>query len=203
MPTPEVPVAWTLPRLLVDLPRDRSLWKKPGCRLSLSSSESYVGKCDIPRGGWAILVCTIVPLRVNGRLGSTMVRRLRMPSNSTCSPSPIGCMCSSLIFRTSLASFSDLALDSERRIALPPRRASARGSYSGSSTSATCRTWSRSPLKTAASGTSLADLESCSSTTPEHIWKKPMMTVTIWSGVPLKPWKRIAEVMMVAEVKKT
>jgi len=29
------------------------------------------------------------------------------------------------------------------------------------------------------------------------------MTVTIWSGVPLKPWNRIAEVMIVAEVKKT
>jgi hypothetical protein len=29
------------------------------------------------------------------------------------------------------------------------------------------------------------------------------MTVTIWRGVPLKPWNRIAEVMMVEEVKKT
>jgi hypothetical protein len=58
-------------------------------------------------------------------------------------------------------------------------------------------------LKTAASGTSLADFESCNKTTPEQIVRKPMMTVMIWIGDPLKPWKRTEEVTMVDEVKKT
>lgn len=201
MPMPEVPGACELPRLLVDLPRERNLWKKPGWKLSLSSSDSSVGNWDMPRGGW--MVRTTVALRVGGRLGSRTVFRLRRPSNSTCSPSPIGSMCSSWIFLASASSLCDLAFDSDLRIAAPPRRVSARGSYSGSSISATVRTWSRSPLKTAESGTSFADLDSCSRTTPEQICRKPMMTVTIWSGVPLNPWNKTAEVTIVADVKKT
>lgn len=194
---------WELPRLLVDFPRDLRRWKKPGWKLSLSSSESSVGNCDIPRGGCIVFVRMIVALRDGGRLGSRTVLRLRRPSNSTCSPSPIGSICSSWIFRASLSSLCDLAFDSDLRIAAPPRSVSARGSYSGSSISPTVRTWSRSPLKTAESGTSLADLDSCNKTTPEQICRKPMMTVTIWRGVPLKPWNKTAEVTMVAEVKKT
>ena len=140
IPTPECTGARALSRLLVDLPRDRNRWKKPGWKLSLSSSESSVGNCDMPRGGCIVLVCTIVALRVGGRLGSRIVLRLRSPSNSTCSPSPIGSMCSSCIFLASASSLWDLAFDKDRRMAEPPRRASARGSYSGSSISATVRT---------------------------------------------------------------
>jgi hypothetical protein len=63
------------------------------------------------------------------------------------------------------------------------------------------RTWSRSPENTAASGTSLADLESWSKTTPEQMVKKPITTVMIDVTVPLNPWKRIADVIIVELVK--
>lgn len=56
-------------------------------------------------------------------------------------------------------------------------------------------------MKTAVSGTSFADLESWSRTTPEQIIRKPRTIVVIWEGVPWKPRKRIAEVTIVAEVK--
>jgi hypothetical protein len=58
-------------------------------------------------------------------------------------------------------------------------------------------------VKTAASGTSLADFESCRRTTPAQITKKPMTTVTMEEAVPLKPRKRIADVIMVELVKQT
>jgi hypothetical protein len=177
MPTPWDTGACPLPRLLVDFPRDRNRSKNPGWKLSLSESDSSLGNCDMPKGGCTVL--TTVPLRVGGRFGSSTVFRLRRPSNSTDSPSPIGSMCSSWILFASVSSLWDLAFDRERRMAAPPRRVSARGSYSGSSISATVRTWSRSPLKTAESGTSLADLDNCNKTTPEQICKNPMMTVTI------------------------
>lgn len=61
----------------------------------------------------------------------------------------------------------------------------------------------RSPLKTAASGTSFADFESCNNTTPATIVRKDMIMVIIWTGVPLKPRKRMADVMIVADVKQT
>lgn len=79
--------------------------------------------------------------------------------------------------------------------------ASAFGSVSGCSCSAIVCIWSKSPEKTAASGTSFADLESCSSTTPEQMVKKPLTTVMMEVGVPLKPWKSTAEVIIVVLVK--
>ena len=88
-------------------------------------------------------------------------------------------------------------------MAAAPRMASAFGSDSGCSCSATVRTWSRSPAKTVASGTSFADLESCSRITPAQIWRKPITTVAMEVGVPLKPRKRIADVTIVELVKKT
>ena len=88
-------------------------------------------------------------------------------------------------------------------MAAVPLMASALGSDSGSACSATVRTWSRSPLKTAASGTSLADFDNCKSTTPEQMTKKPRTMVMMDLTSPLKPWKRMAEVMMVALVKYT
>jgi hypothetical protein len=56
-------------------------------------------------------------------------------------------------------------------------------------------------LKTAASGTSFADFDICSKTTPEQIVKKPKTTVTMDCTEPLKPWYRIADVIMVVLVK--
>lgn len=90
-----------------------------------------------------------------------------------------------------------------RMIAAVPRIASALGSDSGCSCSLTSRIWSKSPLKIAASGTSLADLDSCSKTTPEQICKNPRTMVTIAMTEPGKPWNRIADVTIVALVKKT
>ena len=86
-------------------------------------------------------------------------------------------------------------------IAAVPRIASAFGSDSGSSCSATVLTWSRSPVKTLASGTSFADFDSCSKTTPAQICKNAIMIVAIPIGVPLKPRKRIADETMVELVK--
>jgi hypothetical protein len=86
-------------------------------------------------------------------------------------------------------------------MAAVPRMASAFGSDSGCSCSAIVRSWSRSPAKTAVSGTSLADLESWRRTTPAQITKNPMTTVIIEVTVPLKPLKRIADVIIVELVK--
>jgi hypothetical protein len=47
----------------------------------------------------------------------------------------------------------------------------------------------------------LADLDSWRRTTPEQIMKNPMTTVTMDVTVPLKPLKRIADVIMVELVK--
>lgn len=49
----------------------------------------------------------------------------------------------------------------------------------------------------------MADFESWRRTTPAQITKNPMTTVTMELGVPLKPLKRIADVMIVVLVKKT
>lgn len=153
----------------------------------------------MPRGGWAVLWREIDIVDRDPKV----VLRLRRPSHSTDSSSPMGSMFTEAKVFASSASLLFRATEKVRRIAAPPRRVSALGSYSGSSCSATVRIWSRSPLKTAVSGTSLADLESCSRTTPEQICKKPMTTVAMVVPVPLNPWKRMADVTIVALVKKT
>lgn len=134
---------------------------------SLLSSSSGIRL--MPRGGWIVLCrCRLpgVPDLVD------IVRLLLIPSHSYCSPSATGSRSrirSSCSRRASSASIFCLETDILRMIAAVPRMASAFGSVSGCSCSATVRTWSRSPVKTAVSGTSLADLESCSNITPAHI----------------------------------
>lgn len=168
--------------------------KNPGC-MSESSCSSGSGNLLIPSGGCWLFLRTGVPglpdtPGIEGvRELLIVVRLLRMPSNSTCSFSPIGCMlsCSSRSLLASSICLCCRALLMLLMIALPPLMASALGSYSGSSCSATVRIWSRSPLKTAVSGTSFADFDSCSSTTPAQISKKPNTTVSTWMGEPLKP----------------
>ena len=138
------------------------------------------GKWVNPRGGWIVFDRFTVPPEL-------IVFLLLKPSHSTSSPSPIGSMRSSCILFTSSACRFVRALLMARTIAAPPRMVSARGSYSGSSTSVTVRNWSRSPLNTAASGTSLLDFASCKRTTPEHMIRKPITTSMICMAVPWKP----------------
>lgn len=135
-----------------------------------------------------------------------VVLRLRRPSHSMCSFSPMGwrsCCFSSCNLLASSISFLFLTCENRLTIAAAPLMASAFGSISDCSCSAMVRTWSKSPEKTAASGTSFADFESCNRTTPAQIVKNPRTTVMIEVGVPLKPLKRITDVMIVQLVKIT
>lgn len=164
---------------------------------------SSSGKCDMPSGG-----CAVRRLLTAGCAGRLMVvLRLRRPSHSTCSFSPMGSIISSrfsswIRFTSSTSSFC-LEFESRRMMAAVPRIASAFGSVSDSCCSATSRTWSRSPLKIAASGTSLADLDSCRRMTPQQMTRKPRTMLIIWVTLPGNPWKRTAEVTIVALVKYT
>lgn len=167
------------------------------------SWASASGKCDMPRGGWRVR--RLLTAGCAGRL--MVVLRLRRPSHSTCSFSPMGSIMSSrfsswIRFASSTSSFC-LEFESRRMMAAVPRIASALGSVSDSCCSATSRTWSRSPLKIAASGTSLADLDSCRRMTPQQMTRKPRTILMIEVTLPGNPWKRIAEVTMVALVKNT
>lgn len=132
------------------------------------------------------------------------VLRLRIPSHSIISFSAGISVSSSrlsdLYRLISSCSIFRRGVEIRRMMAAAPRMASAFGSVSGCSCSATSRTWSRSPLKMAASGTSFADLESCNNTTPEQIWRNPRITVVMVTRVPLRPWNRTVEVIMVALV---
>lgn len=135
-----------------------------------------------------------------------VVLRLRRPSHSICSFSPMGsrsCCFSSCNLLASSNSFLFLTCEKRLTIAAAPLIASAFGSISDCSCSAMVRTWSKSPENTAASGTSLADFESCSKTTPAQIVKKPRTTVIMEVGVPLNPLNRITDVMIVQLVKIT
>ena len=188
-------------RLKARLKMDEVSLRLGGARPVSGSPSS--GKCDMPHGG-----CTVFDrLGVEAGVSPITVLLRRRPSHSMISFSPgseiLSSFFSSRYRRASFSSTFRRELEIRRAIAAVPRMASAFGSVSGSSCSATSRTWSRSPLKTAASGTSLADLESCSNTTPQQICKKPKTTVVMVTGVPLKPWNNTAEVMMVALVKIT
>lgn len=184
---------------------------------SASSSSSSVGNRDMPNGGWGldgVLIggaagvggCDDI-VGARARKPAVIVLRLLKPSHSysDAASSLIGAMLSAIfsscnLFNSSV-SILKRALERRRTIAAVPRIASALGSDSGCSCSAMVWIWSRSPLKTAASGTSLADLESCSRTTPEQIVRKPRTTVTISGGVPLKPLCKMIDVSIVVLVK--
>lgn len=132
--------------------------------LSSSSWSQSSGKWDIPRGGCssgtrgAGVPGVRLPL---DELDPSVVRRLRSPSNSICSSSPMDVRFDSSCKRLASAnSMSIRRVENCRMIPAVPRIASAFGSDSGCSCSAIVRTWSRSPENTAASGTSLADFDS-------------------------------------------
>lgn len=153
--------------------------KKPGWTSSLPASDaSSSGKCDMPSGGCSVGARLNEPVFCELGLVRTVFRR-RRPSHSTISFSPIGAILS--LYKDLASLTSRLVRDAlmARRSAPPPRIVSARGSYSGSSCSAIVRTWSRSPLKTAVSGTSFDDFANCSNTTPVQIWRNPMTTIVI------------------------
>lgn len=181
--------------------------------LSFSTSSCSVGKCDMPRGGWGVPAGGTE----NGDPGIVMdlpywlpivVLRLRRPSHSNCgTPSSLtdsSLAASSFSWRRRFSSSTSIfsrVVEKRRTRAAAPRMASALGSVSGCSCSAIVWIWLRSPANTAESGTSLADLDSWSRTTPEQIVRKPSTTVTIEVTLPLKPWNRTADVMIVVLVK--
>ena len=104
-----------------------------------SWSSSSTGNDAIPSGG-----CTVFCLLKLPREPFTRVFLLLRPSHSTCSSSPIGSIwsfsLSSCILFASATSFFCLDCENLRNIAAVPRIASAFGSDSGSSCSATVRT---------------------------------------------------------------